>query len=87
MPAKPPLLIAPIYPLATDADVKSFEQHAEGVLNATDDQVVSYPFPVALYQRIDGIWLPVSDLGAFHSPSAPAAPEPKRAWEPCDDGD
>lgn len=96
MQGKPPLLIVPNYPLATKADVESFEEHAAAVLDAEDDKLISFPFPVTLYQRIDGIWLPVSDLGAFHSPPAPGKPEPvestyvpdsQRQWVPCEDGD
>jgi hypothetical protein len=84
MPIKPPLLIAPVHPIAK-ADVENFEKHAEYVGDAEDGHVVSFPYPVVLYQRIDGIWLPVSDLGAFHSPSAPA--DEPRKFVPCDDGD
>jgi len=90
MHSKPPLLVVPVNPLPTKADVEAFDENAQHVLDAKDDQVVSFPYPVVLYQRIDGIWLPVSDLGAFQSSvAAQSKPEPveSRDWIPCDDGD
>lgn len=95
--SKPPLLIVPVYPLSTKTDVELFDENAQHVLDAKDDQVVSFPYPVVMYQRIDGIWLPVSDLGAFHSSQPTSSksdqiesndvPDSQRTWIPCDDDD
>ncbi len=88
MPFKPPLLVVANDIL--DGTYSSFDltRLAENLKNAEDGQVLTCPFPVTLYHYIDGIWLPVSDLGAFHSPSAAQAePEKPREWLPCDDGD
>jgi hypothetical protein len=94
MPLSPPLLVTPLEHIA-EADRQKFTADVADLADADDGQVVSIPFPVALYHRIDGVWLPVSDLGAFHTPPAApqAKPEPAEStfrppqFVPCDDGD
>lgn len=72
---RPPLLVAPLDHLPPE-DRPAFEKNVEEIGVVDDGQTVACPFPIALYHRIDGIWLPVSDLGAFHS--APSASDVKR---------
>lgn len=94
MPLPPPLLVSPAEHIDA-SDREAFEKNVAEIGRAEDGETISCPFPLALYHRIDGIWLPVSDLGAFHT--APADPTAKRepmestfdpnAFVPCDDAD
>lgn len=74
MPLAPPLLVSPVDHL-TPEDREKFDLNVTDIAKAQPGDVVCCPFPIAMYHRIDGIWLPVSDLGAFHS--APAG-DPER---------
>lgn len=69
MPLPPPLFVAPIERLS-EADRESFDKDVADIMNATDGDVVSCPYPVALYHRFDGVWIPVPDIGAFRSHDA-----------------
>lgn len=71
MALPPPLFVTPIERLS-DADRESFAQNVTDILNATDGDVVSCPYPLALYHRFDGVWIPVADIGAFRA--APQGP-------------
>lgn len=76
MPIPPPLLISPVDPLPAELSRAEVDRYVKAVTNIDDGEVAFIPFPIALYHRIDGIWLPVSDLGSFHS--APTGDEVKR---------
>jgi hypothetical protein len=66
MPLSPPLLVAPTVPLTED-ERKTFEVEVADIGSAEPGDVVSVPFPVVLYHRIEGVWIPVSDLGSFQT--------------------
>jgi hypothetical protein len=75
----PPLLVSPLVAL-TDSEREEFTGEVKDISKATDGSVISIPFPIAMHHRIDGIWLPVSDLGSFHAPPDPKAkPEPEES--------
>jgi hypothetical protein len=69
MPLPPPLLVTPTGRLS-DADRESFDKDVGDIMRAEDGDVVSCRYPIALYHRFDGVWIPVSDIGA--SLAAPA---------------
>lgn len=76
MPLPPPLLVSPVDHL-TKEDREAFEKNVGEIGRAEAGDTIACPFPVTLYHRIDGIWLPVSDLGAFHAPAnEPESKEP-----------
>lgn len=83
----PPLLVCPRDALSP-ADRASFNDEVAGLAIPDDDggKIVSVPFPLVMYHRIDGIWIQVSDLGSFHCPppAPPADREPPDAVA-CDD--
>ena len=90
MPLHPPLLIVPGLPLDGIRDQEQMESLVEKLSNAEYGQVLSAHMPVTLYQRVDGYWLPVTDLGAFHSPppaQGKTDPVESRQFVPCEDGD
>jgi hypothetical protein len=79
MPLPPPLLVSPVDHL-TSEDRDKFDLNVTKIAKAQPGDVLSCPFPLAMYHRIDGIWLPVSDLGAFHAPES----EPDQRREPVE---
>ncbi|MDR3582589.1 MAG: hypothetical protein P4L67_04920 [Candidatus Pacebacteria bacterium] len=68
MPLPPPLLVSPVDHLTAE-DRAKFQDNVTEIARAKPGDVITCTFPVAMYHRIDGIWLPVSDLGAFHAPA------------------
>jgi hypothetical protein len=86
-PESPPLLVAPLESLSAE-DRDKFNAEVLDIGKAQDGVVISIPFPIALYHRIDGIWIPVSDLGSFnatHPSPTPPAPDPQVACEDADE--
>lgn len=69
----PPLLIAPLESLSP-SDREAFNAEVLDVSKAVEGSVISIPFPIALYHRFDGVWIPVSDMGSFHAPIPSATP-------------
>lgn len=94
-PPPPPLLVTPVGNL-TQREREEFNKDALDIRSAADGVVISIPFPVAMYHRFDGVWIPVSDMGSFNAPHAtPARPDdddpsisdPQVACEDADDED
>lgn len=68
-----PLLVSSAVPLS-EADREKFDKDVSEIATVKNGDVVSIPFPIVLFHRIEGTWLPVSDLGAFQSPHDEIAP-------------
>jgi hypothetical protein len=86
----PPLLVAPLEKLS-QSERGEFNQEVLDIGKIGDGMVVSIPFPIAMYHRIDGIWIPVADLGSFNSPHPHPAPSeaisPPVSSVACEDAD
>jgi hypothetical protein len=83
----PPLLVAPLASLSPN-ERDEFNKEVLDLGKVADGMVVSIPFPITMYHRIDGIWIPVADLGSFHShPPAPASDETHLPSVACEDAD
>lgn len=92
---RPALMISPTVAL-TDEERDEFANMADAIRDVGDGGVVACPFPVALHHRIDGVWIPVTDLCDFHDSSPAPAPRkepaestyvPPLQFEPCDGDD
>lgn len=76
--ATPPIIVIPI---GLDSPLSSAEceRIADKIRNCEDGDVLVFPFEADIFTQLDGYWIPVQDLAAFHS--AAETPEKREPGE------